>query len=159
MYKIEDKKLTIIIPVLISTVTAVMYFGIYYLLLKNAGLTWRPYVFIVMIIVVILGFVGSFFLLSYRLLNNLKQCKISKKIVRLMIFLIVGIFTAGVVGGGCILASLSYQHEKVVEIDDEKYVYMISDWNPIYYYFYEYDGWFTMVEEPFMKMKSENMKK
>lgn len=158
MNETKDKKVIIVIPLWISMVVAVIYFGIYYLLLKNAGLTWRPYVSIAMIIVVIVGIVSFLLLLLHRLFVGLKQCKISLKIVRLVITFVAGVFIVFVVGGSCIWISLSYQHETVVEIDGKKYVYTISDWNPIYYYFHEYDGWFTMVEEPFMKMKAENVK-
>ena len=158
MCKTKDKKVIIFIPLLISMIVAVTYFGIYYLLLKNAGLTWRPYVFIAMIIVVIVGIVSFFLLLLHSLFVGLKQCKTSLKIVRLVITFIAGVVTVFVVGGSCILISLSYQHEEVVKIDDKKYVCSISDWNPIYYYFHEYDGWFTMAEEPFMKTKAENVK-
>lgn len=158
MNETKDKKVIIVIPLWISMAVAVIYFGIYYLLLKNAGLTWRPYVSIAMIIVVIVGIVSFLLLLLHRLFVGLKQCKISLKIVRLVITFVAGVFIVFVVGGSCIWISLSYQHETVVEIDGKKYVYTISDWNPIYYYFHEYDGWFTMVEEPFMKMKAENVK-
>ena len=53
--------------------------------------------------------------------------------------------------------SLSYTHEKVVKTDDTKYIACLSDWNPIYYHYHEYDSCFTMVKEPFESIKNENI--
>lgn len=151
------KKFLIFLPLIISILVCFMYCGIELGVLSPQGLSWRPYVTFGMLVVITLGSVSFCVLLICRLLSGLKNQSIGKKALRLISALGLGGITACVVMWGVIFMSLSYTHEKVIKTDDTRYISCLSDWNPVYYHYHEYDSCFTMVKEPFESIKNENI--
>ena len=151
------KKFLMFLPLIISILVYCMYCGIELGVLSPQGLSWRPYVTFGMLVVITLGLVSFCVLLICRLLRGLKNQSIGKKALRLISALGLGGIAACVVMWGVIFMSLSYTHEKVIKTDDTRYISCLSDWNPIYYHYHEYDSCFTMVKEPFESIKNENI--
>ena len=151
------KKFLMFLPLIISILVYCMYCGIELGVLSPQGLSWRPYVTFGMLVVITLGLVSFCVLLICRLLRGLKNQRIGKKALRLISALGLGGIAACVVMWGVIFMSLSYTHEKVIKTDDTRYISCLSDWNPIYYHYHEYDSCFTMVKEPFKSIKNENI--
>lgn len=151
------KKFIIFLPLIIAILGYCIYCGIELCVLQPKGLCWRPYMTFEVLVIITLGLVSFCVLLIYKSLKGLKNQSISKKVIRLISSLGLGCITACVVIWGVIFMSLSYTHEKVVKIDNIKYISCLSDWNPIYYHYHEYDSCFTMVKEPFESIKNEDI--
>lgn len=152
-----NKNFLMFLPLIIAILVYCIYCGIELGVLSPQGLSWRPYVTMGMLVVITLGLSCFCVLLICRLLRGLKNQSIGKKVLRLILALGLGYVAACVVIWGVIFMSLSYIHEKVVKTDDTKYIACLSDWNPIYYHYHEYDSCFTMVKEPFESIKNENI--
>ena len=151
------KKFLIFLPMVISIFVYLFYCGIELSVLSPKGLTWRPYITTVMLGITIIGVVISLVMVSYKLLNGLKEQRKPMKILRLVSVVFIGFVTLCISAWGAILLSLTYTHENVVKIDETKYVCCLSDWNPTYHYYHEYDSWFTMEDESFKNVPNESI--
>ena len=151
------KKFLLFLPMVISIFVYLFYCGIELSVLSPKGLTWRPYITTVMLGITIIGVVISLVMVSYKLLNGLKEQRKPMKILRLVSVVVVGCVTLCISASGVILLSLTYTHENVVKIDETRYVSCLSDWNPTYFHYHEYDSWFIMADESFKSTKNENL--
>ncbi len=151
------KKFLIFLSLVISILGYFIYCSIELWVLRPKGLSWRPYITTGMLVVIILGLIIFFVLMGCKLLKGLKKQRIPMKILRLVSVVVIGCITLFISACGVIFLSLTYTHEKVIKTDETRYVSCLSDWNPIYYHYHEYDSWFTMVDEPFESIKNENI--
>ncbi len=147
------KNLFTVLPLVISVLAYIIYCCIELWFLRPKGLSWRPYITTGMFIVITIGLMLFFVLMIYKLLKGLKKQRTSMKVFRLGLVVVIGCITLCVSACGLLSVSLTYTHEKVIETDETRYVSCLSDWNPIYYHYHEYDSWFTMVDEPFESIK------
>lgn len=153
----KTKKLLTFLPLIISILVYFIYSIIELFILRQKGLSWRPYITTGMIIIITLGLVCFFILLDCKLLGRFKNQRTTMKILRLVSALGISCITLCIAVCGVIFLSLTYTHEKIVKTDETRYVSCLSDWNPIYYHYHEYDSWFTMADEPFESIKNENI--
>lgn len=151
------KKFLVFLPLVISILVYCFYCGIELWVLRTNGLSWRPYITTGVLVITTIGLVIFFVMMGYKLLKGLKEQRKSMKILRLVSVVVIGCITLCISAWGAIFVSLTYTHEKVVEIDETRYVSCLSDWNPIYYHYYEYNGWFTMADETFESIKNEDI--
>ena len=142
------KKFWTFFPLVISILVYSVYAGTELCVLRPRGLSWRPYITTGTVVIITIGLAFFFAIIGYKLLKGLnEQRKTMKKLLRLVAVAVIGCITLGISSCGVTLCSMSYTHEEVVEIDEARYVSCLSDWNPSYYRYYEYDSWFTMGEE------------
>ena len=149
------KNILMYLPLAISILFFFIYCCIELWVLRPRELSWRPYVTTGMFIVITMGLVIFFVLIGYKLLKGLKEQRTPMKILRMISVVVIGCATLCIVACGVTFGSLTYTHEKVVEIDEIRCVSCLSDWNPIYYHYHEYDSWFTMADEPYESVKNE----
>ena len=151
------KKFLIFFPLVISILAYSFYCGIELWVLRANRLSWRPYITTGMLVITTIGLVIFFVMMGYKLLKGLKEQRKSMKILRLVTVVVIGCITLCISAWGAIFVSLTYTHEKVVKIDETRYVSCLSDWNPSYYHYHEYDGWFTMADEAFKSVPNESI--
>lgn len=152
-----NKKIFMFLPLIISILAYLIYASIELLVLNQKGLRWRPYITSGVVCFITLGLVCFFVLLECKLLRGLKNQSVMMKILRLFFSIGIGCIMLWIAMCGVLFLSLTYTHEKVVKTDETKYISCLSDWNPIYYHYHEYDSFFTMVDEPFESIKNENI--
>ena len=151
------KKFLTFLPLVISLFVYLFYCSMELWVLSPKGLTWRPYTITGMLVITTLGLVIFLVMVGYKLLKGLKEPRKPMKILRLVSVVFIGFVTFCISAWGAILLSLTYTHENVVKIDETKYVCCLSDWNPTYHYYHEYDSWFTMADESFKSVPNESI--
>lgn len=153
----KHKNFLTFLPLLISVLVCFIYCSLELCVLRPKGLSWRPYITTGMFAIITLGLMLFFILLGYKLLIGLKKQRTPMKILRLVSVVVIGCITLYISACGLVLLSLTYTHEKVIVTDETRYISCLSDWNPVYYHYHEYDSWFTMVDEPFESIKTQNI--